>query len=552
MTVSTPTTAYFASYLDLAWQTNPDTGLRAWVEAFQQALDNWQESECQRLLQEIKRAPFTAEIEQVVRYAEGRLAEQQGNFQQATRYYGESLALAHAAGYPLREAAVRVELGRLCSNLGQHTEAVDHLQAALAIYESTEGDAETIAGVLNQLGVTFTHLGRWQEARACFDRGLSLVQTPAGRAALLTNLGSWHQERGEVDSAVERYSAALQIYQETNALDEQTLLLNNLGLATLAGNQFESAQEHLTAALTTLQTRQDWPGTIRTLGNLALVAYTIGDFEAALGYYTEAIESARSLGDEQAIATFLNLRGILLIDLDEWEAAVPDLEQSLELARQAQDRPAEVVALNNLGTGYRHLEEYEKALAHFQSALSLAEALGHVGRQAEICGNLGHLYSNLEDTEQASHYYQRSVALAEQVGDSATACNSLLDLGMMALQRNDPNQLEELGQRAQAWGEQAGQPDLLTRVKWLAGDLAMLRGDVEGIFAAYGEAAVVAAQAGDELLEATLERIEIHLTGLNRQEIAAVCQQLQHVWAGASLLSSNSTLSAWFVRCSER
>jgi tetratricopeptide (TPR) repeat protein len=124
---SPPKTTFFASYLDLAWQTDPDEGLRVWVEAFQQAIDAWQESECQRLLQEIKQAPFTQEIEQVVRYAEGRLAEQQGELKQAIHHYRESLALAHAAGHPLHEAQIRVELGRLCNNLGQLPEAVDHL-----------------------------------------------------------------------------------------------------------------------------------------------------------------------------------------------------------------------------------------------------------------------------------------------------------------------------------------------------------------------------------------------------------------------------------------
>ncbi len=63
---------YLSAYLELAWQNDVEAGLPIWVEAFQLALDNWQDGECRRLLREIKAASLTSETEGVVRYVEGR------------------------------------------------------------------------------------------------------------------------------------------------------------------------------------------------------------------------------------------------------------------------------------------------------------------------------------------------------------------------------------------------------------------------------------------------------------------------------------------------
>ncbi len=94
-------TEYLLAYLDAAWQRDPDVGLRAWVVAFQQALDGWQHAECSRLLRELKKAPLTPEIEGLARYVEGRWSEQKGEFHHAIHCYEESMRISQAAAQPL-------------------------------------------------------------------------------------------------------------------------------------------------------------------------------------------------------------------------------------------------------------------------------------------------------------------------------------------------------------------------------------------------------------------------------------------------------------------
>ncbi len=80
-------TEYLLIYLDAARQSDPDAGLRAWVIAFQQALDGWQQDECSRLLRELKKGPLTPEIEGLACYVEGRWSDQKGEFHHAIHCY---------------------------------------------------------------------------------------------------------------------------------------------------------------------------------------------------------------------------------------------------------------------------------------------------------------------------------------------------------------------------------------------------------------------------------------------------------------------------------
>ncbi len=74
---------YLSAFLNKAWQTDIDQGTYIWVQAFQRALDNWQHDDCQRLLSQIKAAPHFFTVESLVRYVEGLLAMQQGDFERA-------------------------------------------------------------------------------------------------------------------------------------------------------------------------------------------------------------------------------------------------------------------------------------------------------------------------------------------------------------------------------------------------------------------------------------------------------------------------------------
>jgi len=119
---------YLSAYLSVTWDADVDAGLRVWVEAFQHALDSWHDDVCRRLLREIKTADLTPEAEGLVRYVEGRWAEQRGDLSHAVRCYQASLALNREMEHLWRRAQVLGDLGLTHEALGQLAEAEEALQ----------------------------------------------------------------------------------------------------------------------------------------------------------------------------------------------------------------------------------------------------------------------------------------------------------------------------------------------------------------------------------------------------------------------------------------
>lgn len=535
---------YLSAYLDLAWETDMDAGLHTWAEAFQRALDSRQDDKCRRLLRQIKAAPLDSEAEGLVRYVEGRWAEQRGDLRYAVRCYQASLTFNRAVGHSLRQAQVLGDLGLAFQALGQLSDAADSLQAALDVYR-TAGDTESLVETLSHLGGVYTDQGKWGQARLCLDEGLARADTPEHRALLQAGIGVWHQAQGQFDAAEPCFVTALGAYQEMGDLSSCAHVLNNLGLLALEQYYLERARSHLIEALALHQSLGDWSSVTRTLGNLTLVAQAEGNLQDAIRHCTEAIASVRDIEDARAEGVFLNLRGLVHADLGNWEAATADYKQSLELARENGDQPTEAGALNNLGIAYRHLEQLEKAQTCYEQALMLAEKLEDRRQAGEIIGNLGHLHAEQGDNQQAEACYAQAVDIAEQTGDRILESASVLGLCMLAFEEGDFDHLQGLLDRAWELGEITRQPDVLARVSWLRGDMALLTGDWDSGFSTYAQATMFAAQTGGVLLDATLERIAIHLEYLPPVSVKATCDQLRTAWTQASLLTLHPELVQW-------
>jgi len=535
---------YLLAYLDTMWQSNPDTGLRVWVEAFQDALDPWQEDECRRLLHEIKKAPQTSEIEALVHCAEGQLAEQDGDFNLAIQHYQVSLVLNRAAENLLRQGYVLNDLGLVYAAQGQLAEAVDYLQDALKVFRAAD-KTDMATEVMSHLAGVYTAQEEWTKAEICLEAVASHINTHEMQALLFANKGTWYQAQRQFGPAYQCFMKALNIYQELGDTSNHAYILNNLGLLAFEQRRLEEARGHLTEALSLTQSLSDWPGTVRTLGNLALVTEAEGNLEGAVQYCTEAIESADALGDTRAAGTFLNMRGYLRIDLLDLKAAVTDLKRSLDLARQTHNQAMEMTTLNNLGTAYRHLGHLKKAHTCYQKALAFAERLNNQRSIGEVIGNLGHLHAAQNDNRLAQTYYERAMSIAKQVEDPVLECASLIGLCTLAFEQQDFENLAELADQAWELAAATSQPDVLTRLSWIRGDLAMFSNDLDTCFLNYAQAGLFAAQAGGTLLEATLQRIEIHLGYLQSPEIKRTCELLIAEWNKSSLIESHPRLDQW-------
>ncbi len=180
---------YISAYINTLRELDLSAGLQSWVEAFQRALDDWRNDECQRLLREIKTGELTQEAVGLVRYVEGRWAEQRGDLTHAVSCYRASLAANMDEAHQWRRVQVLSDLALTYHALGQVTEAGQMLAEALTHYRDTE-DVEAILEVLAHLASIYADQGHLDQALDCIQEGLTLAETDEDRAVLLAVQGA--------------------------------------------------------------------------------------------------------------------------------------------------------------------------------------------------------------------------------------------------------------------------------------------------------------------------------------------------------------------------
>jgi tetratricopeptide (TPR) repeat protein len=533
---------YLHVFLDAVMETNPEEGLRFWGESFQTALDAWDEKECRRLLREIKKSPQTAAVKSFSDYAQGRLTEKQGYLPDAIQWFQASLdgtsAFSSQRGYVLND------LGLAYLSLGNLEYGKENFIEALEIFRVKE-ETESLASTLIHLATLYTLQGKVEKAENCLEEGLSLSQQPETIANTHIAKGILLQTQSKLESAKQSFNQALHIFLERNEETQAALVYNNLGLLALDQHNVKDAYTLFTDALSITQSLNDWAGTVRTLGNLALAAEMECDYAKAISYSSEAIESAKELNDKRALATFLNIRGYLYIDLNELNLAIKDLEFSIKIAQKSGNPVAEMTALNNLGTALRHTGKFKKAVRCYEKSLMLSKELSDEKQKGEVLGNLGNLYLDLNDNFQAKEKYEAALKIAKKTKNPSSEGACLIGLSAIALEQREYEKLLTLNDQTFSLGTETNQPDLLVRASWIYGDMAMLAKDTLKCYSHYARAIVFAIDAGEMLLDATLERIGIYLDGISNQERLIIYNTILRIWKKHPSFEQNKKINTW-------
>ena len=285
---------------------------------------------------------------------------------------GESAALV---AQHLRLAGDRVgaaERYRLAAEhaagLHAHVDAVDHLEAALAL------GSPDAAALLERIGDLRTLLGDYGGALASYESAAAQSE-PAALAAIEHKIGGVHERRGEWERAEARLVAAL----EAAPVEE-------LGLRA------------------------------RIQADLALTLHHAGSPERAASHAREALELAETAVDARAQAQAHNMLGVLARHDGDPATALEHLERSLERARELGDPEAEAAALNNLALLKRDAGELAPALELTEKALALCADYGDRHREAALENNLADLHHAAGQDGEAMVHLKRAVAIFSEVG----------------------------------------------------------------------------------------------------------------------------------------
>jgi tetratricopeptide (TPR) repeat protein len=263
---------------------------------------------------------------------------------------------------------------------------VQELASRIKANENTDDPViqDAVAGWLNELGLHFMLLGRWRDAKVCFERMLVFVRRLGnrhGEAAALNSLGNIFASLGDTKQAVESYNKSLGIAKEINHLPD-------IGAA---------------------------------LGNLGTVYSDLGDYQRAVVFYSQSLEVARLSGDRRGESAAVGNLGIAFKNLGDFNRAIEFHTQHLELARKLGDRLGEGNALGGLGNAYAAKGDDGQALTFHRQQHEIAHKIGNMRGEGSSLFNEALSLDSLGRRSEAICQAKVALKIFEEIKDPNTA-----------------------------------------------------------------------------------------------------------------------------------
>jgi CHAT domain-containing protein/tetratricopeptide (TPR) repeat protein len=291
-----------------------------------------------------------------------------------------------------------------------------------------------LARALNNLGVSYSDLGRRQEALAPTEEALKIYRELAKTnpaflgdlARSLNNLGLWYSNLGPRQEALATTGEAVKIYVElrkTNPafMGDLAAALNNLGNFYRFLGILQQALVSTELAVTLYRELTNTSPAF--LGDLAMALTNLGNRYSDLNRGREALatsEEAEKIYRELAktnpaflgdlAGSLINL-GVMYSDLGRRQEALTPTEEAVKTYRElAKVNPAFqgdlATSLNNLGNCYKLLDRRQEALDPTEEAVKIRRELAKTnpafqGDLATSLSNLGFIYRNLGRRQEA-------------------------------------------------------------------------------------------------------------------------------------------------------
>ena len=358
----------------------------------------------------------------------------------------ENLVRRRQGADNMNYAGVLHNEGMFLNNLGRYQEAVEKLNAALAIKLRNNDVASTLR-TSNILVASLGMLERRAEATTVAERALALGTGAFGAndvrlSDTLSALGGLARDKENLTESVRYFERALAGLQAANSSPSDVgSAMDNLGDVYGLQGRFDDGERMLKQALdlfdrsfgNNAEAAPNYDKMLNDLGNLYLDAGRLADAEATMRRSLAITRARHGEAHPNVAGTMGNLATVL-----EHEGRYAEAEKLYQQALQAYERifgpnhATTAIGLNNLANVYAAQGRNEAAAGLQERVLAIYEkAFGpdspDVGR---ALNNLANSYTDMGRTAQALDLYRRSLAVMERKfgegsGPTALAAGSL-------------------------------------------------------------------------------------------------------------------------------
>ena len=239
---------------------------------------------------------------------------------------------AQQAGNDARplQAALSIEMGGLCADMGDVTGARTQAETAVTLYRALNDTAGESAA-LNLLGLIATEAGNADEARRWLEQALPLCPAgaPTARAKILHNLARLAAKAHDTDEAERLYREALAHFGQAGDKRGQAETLGNLGALAHNAERMDEAKTLYQDSLKLYRELQSAFGIAIMLNNLGELAEQAGNTKAAVAFYVHAERMLRELHSAHARVPAAGLQNLAAqYDTVAWQQLQRDAQQT--------------------------------------------------------------------------------------------------------------------------------------------------------------------------------------------------------------------------------
>ncbi len=379
-----------------------------------------------------------------------------GDFEQAVRYYNESLNLRRQEGDPERIASCFNNLALIYSNRGDYDQALNYHQQALALrgsageqtdlssshlnlgglllnkgdYEQSQehylkglqlkrqyGDKPGEAVALRGLGVVFTNLGEYGKARNYFEESFEIerrIDNPIGLALTFHYQSELEICSGLYETALSKYEQALRIIQTAKNLRLQSTILYRQGRLFFIIGDVERARNNMIAALD-IATKIKFPAQAAEIKSyLGYIRLIQGD-PAGLEMIMEGSKQAHAIGNFWIICECDYMLAYANLHQTAFETCLRICHELLAKCEKINNLEYNSKLLLLMTHAFIKMSQWEDALACLVKAQNVAQTLRMPYIDMKTENYFGQIYTRQRQWDQARLHAQNFQAQVDDI-----------------------------------------------------------------------------------------------------------------------------------------
>jgi tetratricopeptide (TPR) repeat protein/DNA-binding MarR family transcriptional regulator len=299
-----------------------------------------------------------------------------------TGYLDEVLALVRKIDRGLLPSDMMLSLALLEGEIHMRTGQVE---SALKVFTLATKMAGQIgndvmrAHALFQLGEVLRRKGLLDEARACYDQGMDILETEGGPEDLAKGhygLAVIQYAQGHLDEACARYQKALEEARKGRDLPTASAVVTNMGECLLKRGDVGKAMDLLRENLKMIEINRDSALISKAHSTLGLIYSLKEDWARANNSFQMGIQEARQSGNRKLLAANLTEGAIPLMRKGEEERAEESLEEAQEIYTRLGDKSGEAQVELKRAELYMLGDDQEASEESYRAAIRSLEALG--------------------------------------------------------------------------------------------------------------------------------------------------------------------------------